>query len=222
MDFDKARFNMVQQQVRPWDVLDDRVLEVLGTTPREMFTPEPYRTLAYADTRIPLGQFENRECTMLNPNIEGRILQHISLTPDDVVLEIGTGSGYLTACMAKLARHVDSVDIDPAMTAMAEKNLAALGIENFTLRTGDAAQGWYLCKPTYDAIVITGSLPAVPECYKKQLKEGGRLFIVTGEAPVMTAHLVTRTGKNQWSMEDIFETCIDSLVHGEAAKAFAF
>ena len=222
MDFDKARYNMVEQQVCPWDVLNNDVLEILSSVPRELFTPEAYKNLAYADTRIPLGSFENHGCFMLNPVIEGRILQHLAITDDDVVLEIGTGSGYLTACIAKLARHVDSVDINPDMTAMAEKNLTALGISNFQLRTGDASNGWYECKPAYDAIAITGSLPAVPECYKRSLKVGGRLFVVTGDAPVMTAQLVTRTSQNEWVTESVFETCIDTLVHGEKAKAFVF
>ena len=213
---------MVEQQVRPWDVLNDDVLEVLSKVPRETFAPEAYKNLAYADTRIPLGSFEEHGSFMLNPVIEGRILQHLNLSDDDVVLEIGTGSGYLTACMARLARHVDSVDINPEMTAMADKNLAALGISNFILKTGDAANGWYECKPAYDAIAITGSMPAVPECYKRSLKVGGRLFVVTGEAPVMTAQLVTRTSQNEWTTESVFETCIDPLVHAEKAKAFVF
>jgi len=222
MDYEKARFNMVEQQVRPWDVLDARVLEVLSTVPREAFAPAAYKNLAYADTRIPLGSDEEHSNCMLNPNIEGRILQHLAITEDDVVLEIGTGSGYLTACIAKLARHVDSVDIDPAMTAMAEKNLAAQGIGNFSLKTGDASKGWDESKPSYNAIAITGSMPAVPESYKRLLKQGGRLLVVTGGAPVMTAQLVTRTGKNTWTTESVFDTCIDPLTHAEKAEAFVF
>lgn len=222
MDFDKARFNMVEQQVRPWDVLNHDVLEVLSSVPREVFAPEAYKNLAYADTRIPLGSFEEHGSFMLNPNIEGRILQHLAITEDDVVLEIGTGSGYLTACIAKLARHVDSVDINPAMTAMAEKNLSGLGINNFQLRTGDASKGWYECKPAYDAIALTCSMPAVPECYRRSLKVGGRLFVVTGDAPVMTAQLVTRTSQNEWTTESVFETCIDPLLHAEKAESFVF
>jgi protein-L-isoaspartate(D-aspartate) O-methyltransferase len=222
MDFDKARYNMVEQQVRPWDVLDPRVLEVISSIPRENFTPVAYKNLSYADTRIPIGSYEQQASFMLNPIIEGRILQHLAICDDDVVLEIGTGSGYLTACIAKLARHVDSVDINPDMTTMAEKNLTELGISNFLLRTGDASNGWYECKPAYDAIAITGSLPAIPECYKRSLKEGGRLFVVTGDAPVMTAQLITRINKKEWKTESVFETCIDSLVHGELPEHFVF
>ena len=209
MDFEKARFNMVEQQIRPWDVLDARVLEVLGAIPREDFTPERYRNLAYVDTRIPLTD-DAGGCCMLNPIIEGRIMQHLNIGEDDVVLEIGAGTGYLTACLSKLARHVDAVEINENLSEQAEKNLAAHNITNVNVSTGDASKGWEQ-KHSYDAIAITGSMPAIPEAYKKLLKIGGRLFVVTGEAPAMTAHLVTRTDKNKWSVEDLFETSIDSL-----------
>ena len=220
MDFEKARYNMVEQQIRPWDVLDPRVLEVLGSVPRENFTPEHYRNLAYVDTRIPLNDSEGG-CCMLNPNIEGRILQHLNICKDDVVLEIGTGTGYLTACLAKLARHVDSVEIDEDLCSQAEKNLAKLGIDNATIIEGDATRDLSQ-KQFYDAIAITGSMSAIPEVYKKMLKVGGRLFVVTGQAPVMTAHLVTRTGDKEWTIKDVFETSIDSLCGAEKAKTFEF
>ena len=221
MDFDKARYNMVEQQVRPWDVLDNRVLQVISEVPREAFTPEAYKKLAYADTSIPLGQYEGVECHMLHPILDGRLIQSLNLTDEDTVLEIGTGSGYLTACLAKLARHVDSVDINPDFTAMAEKNLAPFGLKNIMLSTGDAAKGWNQ-KRFYDAIVITGSMPVIPEAYKKSLKQGGRLVVITGEAPAMTAKLVTRVGENEWSTEVLFETCLEPLLHTEQAKAFTF
>ncbi len=211
MDFEIARFNMVEQQVRPWDVSNPRVLEVIGEIPRENFTPDEYKNMAYVDTRIPLGQYENQPCNMANPNIEGRILQALDVQPDDLVLEIGTGSGYLTACLAKLGRHVDSVDINPDMTAMAEKNLQALGINNVNLSTGDACKTWDQ-KHNYDAIAITASLKTIPQGYKKLLKPGGRMFVVTGEPPVMTARLVTRTGKDSWTVEDLFETNIEPMI----------
>ncbi|MGD8934710.1 MAG: protein-L-isoaspartate O-methyltransferase [Gammaproteobacteria bacterium] len=221
MDFNKARFNMVEQQVRPWDVLDPRVLNVIGNIPREQFVPEESRKLAYADTRIPIGHFEGRTSHMLNPVIEGRLLQSLAIGEDDTVLQIGTGTGYITACLATLARHVDSVDINPDMTALAEKNLARLEITNVTLSTGDAAEKWEQ-KQFYDCIAIMGSLPAIPDFYKKALKEGGRMFVVTGDAPVMKALLVTRISKNEWTVDELFETCIDPLINAEKPAQFIF
>jgi protein-L-isoaspartate(D-aspartate) O-methyltransferase len=221
MDFDKARHNMVEQQVRPWDVLDNRVLEVISEVPREVFAPDAYKKLAYADTSIPLGEYEGSKCSMLHPILDGRLMQSLDITDDDVVLEIGTGSGYLTACLAKLARHVDSVDINPDMTALAEKNLAAFDLNNINLSTGDAAKGWNQ-KPFYDVIAITSSMPEIPEVYKNALKQGGRLFVITGEAPAMTAWLVTRIGKNQWTTEDLFETSIAPLINTAQTEEFVF
>jgi protein-L-isoaspartate(D-aspartate) O-methyltransferase len=221
MDFEKARYNMVEQQVRPWDVLDDRVLQVISEVPREAFAPEAYKKLAYADASIPLGEYEGSRCCMLHPVVDGRLIQSLNITEDDTILEVGTGSGYLTACLARLGRHVDSVDINPEMTAMAEKNLAALDINNINLSTGDASKGWDQ-KRFYDVIAITASMPGISESYKQSLKEGGRMFVVVGEAPVMTACLVTRTGKNEWTTEELFETSIDCLVNASEAEAFVF
>jgi len=221
MDFNKARFNMVEQQVRPWDVLDPRVLNVIGNIPREQFVPEESRKLAYADTRIPIGHYEGRTSHMLNPVVEGRILQSLAIGEDDTVLQIGTGTGYITACLATLARHVDSVDINPEMTSMAEKNLARFEISNVTLSTGDGSVRWEQ-KQFYDCIAIMGSLPAIPDFYKKSLKEGGRMFVVTGDAPVMKALLVTRISKNEWTVDELFETCIDPLINAEKPAQFIF
>ena len=211
MDFEKARFNMVEQQVRPWDVLNPRVLDVISEVPRENFTPDEYKNLAYVDTRIPLGSYEEHPCDMSNPNIEGRILQALDVQDNDLVLEIGTGSGYLTACLAKLGRHVDSVDINEDMTAMAEKNLQSLNIDNVNLSAGDASKGWEQ-KRNSDVIAITAAMESIPDSYKKLLKPGGRLFVVTGEPPAMTAQLVTRTGENSWTVEDLFETSIEPMI----------
>jgi len=211
MDFEKARYNMVEQQVRPWDVLNPRVLDVLSEIPRENFTPDKYKAMAYVDTRIPLGSYEDHTCTMANPNIAGRILQALDVQQEDLVLEIGTGSGYLTACLARMGRHVDSVDISEEMTAMAEKNLLTLGIDNVNLATGDASKTWEQ-KQSYDAIVITPAMKSIPDSYKKLLKTGGRMFVVTGEAPAMTAHLVTRTDKDSWTVEYLFETNIEPMI----------
>ena len=211
MDFEKARFNMVEQQVRPWDVLDPRVLAVISEIPREQFTPNEYKNLAYVDTRIPLGQYEDHVCNMSKPIIEGRILQEMNICEDDLILEIGTGSGYLTACLAKLGRHVDSVDINEDLTAMAEKNLNALGINNVNLVSGDASEGWQQ-KTSYDVIIISAAMKNIPDSYKKLLTTGGRMFVVVGEAPVMTAHRITRTGKNEWQDETLFETSIEPII----------
>ena len=211
MDFEKARFNMVEQQVRPWDVLDSRVLAVISEVPREQFAPDKYKNLAYVDTRIPLGEFEDHPCNMANPNLDGRILQELDVQDEDLILEIGTGSGYLTACLAKLGRHVDSVDINEDLTAMAEKNLQALNIDNVNLSTGDASKTWEQ-KQNYDVIAITAAMKSIPQSYKKLLKTGGRMFVVTGKAPAMTAHRVTRIGKNEWTTEDLFETSIEPMI----------
>jgi len=211
MDFEKARFNMVEQQVRPWDVLNPRVLDVISEVPREQFAPEAFKNLAYVDTRIPLGRFEDKPCTMANPIIDGRILQELDIQDDDLILEIGTGSGYLTACLAKLGRHVDTVDINEELTAMAEKNLQSLNITNVNLTTGDASKNWDQ-KRNYDVIAITAAMKTIPENYKKLLKPNGRLFVVTGEAPAMTAYRITRTGDNTWKTEELFETNIEPMI----------
>jgi protein-L-isoaspartate(D-aspartate) O-methyltransferase len=221
MDYNQARFNMVEQQVRPWDVLDPRVLNVIGNIPRELFVPENCKQLAYADMRVPLGTYEGHTSHMLNPVIEGRLLQSLAISEDDTVLQIGTGTGYITACLATLAHHVDSVDINPEMTALAEKNLAMFEITNVTLSTGDGSKKWEQ-KQFYDCIAIMGSLPAVPEFYKNTLKKGGRMFVVTGDAPVMKALLVTRIGKNEWTVDELFETCIDPMIHAEKLEKFVF
>ncbi len=221
MDFNQARFNMVEQQVRPWDVLDPRVLNVIGNIPRELFVPEDCKQLAYADIPVPIGEYEGRSSHMLNPVIEGRLLQSLQITGNDTVLQIGTGTGYITACLATLARHVDSVDINPEMTELAEKNLAHFEITNINLSTGDGSRKWEQ-KQFYECIAIMGSLPEVPEFYKKALKEGGRMFVVVGDAPVMKALLVTRIGKNEWTLDELFETCIEPLINAEKPAEFVF
>lgn len=211
MNFEQARFNMVEQQVRPWDVLDSRVLDVIGEIPREIFAPQQYKNLAYADTAIPLGSYEGHPCTMAHPIIDGRILQELDIQGEDLILEIGTGSGYLTACLAALGRHVDSVDINAEMTAMATKSLQALGINNVILSTGDASKTWQQ-KHNYDVIVIAAAMKSIPDSYKKLLKINGRMFVVTGNAPVMTARRVTRIDNNEWTSEELFETSIEPMI----------
>lgn len=215
MDFETARFNMVEQQVRPWEVLDQTVLDRLAATPRERFVPKDYARLAYADARIPLGEGE----VMMPPREEARLLQALALTPRDHVLEVGTGSGYLAALAAGLARRVTTVEISPDRRAEAERNLA--GYDNVATVEGDAAQGWAAAAP-YDAIAVTGSLPVLDDAFLHQLKPGGRLFVVVGEAPAMEARLVTRVGARDFATESLFETVLPPLAGARRPNRFEF
>ncbi len=212
---DQCRYNMVEQQVRPWDVLDDRVLSTLETIPRDRFVPPRYINLAYADSAIPLNDSEN----MMHPIIEGRILQLLKLQPEDDVLEIGTGSGYLTACLAHLACHVDSIEIDEALAKRAAQTLLEQGVFNINL---SCANGLDLpaAGKKYNAIILTGGVSEIPQAFKNALAENGKMFVVDGEAPVMTAHIITRMGENEWSDETVFETVLNLLVHGEQKPEF--
>lgn len=215
MDFEAARFNMVEQQVRPWEVLDQAVLDRLAATPRERFVPEEYRRLAYADTRIPLGGGD----VMMPPREEGRLLQALALTPRDHVLEVGTGSGYLAALTAGLARRVTTVEVSPERKARAAGLLAEYG--NVEAIEGNAVRGWEAAAP-YDAIAVTGSLPVLDESFLRQLKPGGRLFVVVGEEPAMEARLVTRTGAGDWATESLFETVLPPLAGAARPNRFEF
>lgn len=206
MNLEQARFNMIEQQIRPWEVLDPKVLDVLAKVPREEFVPKAYRHLAFADMEIPLGHGE----AMMAPRIEGRMLQALDVQPTDVALEVGTGSGYITACLARLAGQVYSVEIVEEFKLAAQKRLAALGITNASLRTGDAALGWKQ-QPRYDVIAVTGSLPVYHEGFESSLALGGRLFVVVGEPPVMEAMLVTRVGEREFARIKLFETCLKPL-----------
>ena len=216
-DFEQARFNMIEQQVRTWEVLDQRVLDIMSRIPRENFVPEQYRSLAFADTNIPLG---NKQ-VMMAPNVEGRLLQALNITPDDSILEIGTGSGYLTACLASLGKHVTSIDIAPGFTAMASSNLADQGISNITLETADVASG-LANGEQYNVIAVTGSLPVLQQQFYENLKIGGRLFVITGNLPIMEALLITRVNQDNWSRECLFETCLPPLEHASKPQGFVF
>lgn len=211
INFEQARFNMIEQQIRPWEVLDQRVLDVIGQTPREDFVPPRYRNLAFADMRIPLGHGQ----VMMNPNIEGRLLQALRIQPSDSVLEVGTGSGYLTACLARLGSHVTSVDIFADFTESAQQKLTRHGIKNIRLHTGDAARGW---NGRYDAIALTGSLPELPESWRQCLNLDGRLFVILGNPPVMDATLITRTGEQEWFEESLFDTEFPPLINASRPK----
>lgn len=193
-----ARHNMVQQQIRPWNVFDSRVLEVLSELPRDRFVPDEYRGVAYADTEIPMA---DGRCMMV-PRMEAKMLQALDIQPADKILEVGTGCGFVTACLARLGGEVVTLEADSELSAQAEKELEALGINNVLLLNRDPAAN----EGPYDAIAVNGSLPVLGEALKRQLKVGGRLFAVTGEGPDMTAELVTRVGEDAWRSEALFET----------------
>ena len=218
MDFDveSARRQMIEQQVRAWDVLDGRVLDVLSRVPREHFVPEAYREVAFADTAIPLP---HGQC-MLPPKVDGRLLQALDLGRSDEVLEVGTGSGFLTACLARLAQHVRTLEIFPDLSLAAVRALQALSVTNVTAETADATtlEGSGL----YDAIALTASLPAYDPRFERALRPGGRLFVVVGTAPVMEARLVTRVGEDQWVSEALFETVIPPMVNAVGPDPFRF
>ena len=221
MDLEQTRYNMVEQQIRPWDVLDQKVLNLLFELRREEFVPAVYRSLAFVDMEIPLGYGE----VMLAPKMEARILQELQIKKTDRILEVGSGSGYLTALLAKQGEHVYSVEIVPELKAMAEKNLQAHGISNVTLEQSDAARGWPDHGP-YDVIVLTGSTPVLPEAFQNSLKTGGRLFAVVGDAPVMEAVLVTCVAQEKeagvYNTISLFETCIPLLKNAQQPERFVF
>lgn len=221
MDLEQSRFNMVEQQIRPWDVLDQEVLKLLFELRREEFVPAAYRSLAFVDMEIPLGHGE----VMLAPRFEARILQELQIKETDRVLEVGTGSGYLTALLARSGEHVYSVELVPELKAMAEKNLSAHGIGNVTLDLGDASRGWTAHAP-YDVIVLTGSTPVLPDAFRKSLKPGGRLFAVVGDAPVMRAVLVNCLAQegeaDAYNTVGLFETCIPPLKNAKQPERFTF
>lgn len=217
MDLAQARFNMVEQQIRTWGVLDETVLDLLFEVKREHFIPAKWRELAFVDMETPIKQ----GVTSLPPKVEARIAQELHIQANDKILEVGTGCGYLTALLAKLGRHVYSVDIDAELTALARENLVREGIENVTLETGDAAQGWSGHAP-YDVIVLTGSLPVLPEVFAKQLATGGRLFAIVGDAPVMRANLYVKGEDGKLAGRTIFDTVVRPLKNALQPERFVF
>ena len=217
MNIEQARFNMVEQQIRPWEVLDQTVLDLLYVVRREEFVPPGYRTLAFSDLEIPIGHGQ----TMMQPKVEARILQEVAPKSTDKVLEVGTGSGYMAALLAHRARHVYSVEIVPALKSLGEANLRRAGVANVTVETGDAARGWQRQAP-YDVIVLTGSTPELPEAFLAQLAPGGRLFAVVGEAPVMEARLVTCVAPGSFNSVDLFETVLAPLANALERDKFEF
>lgn len=217
MNFETARTQMIKQQIRAWNVLDSHILELIETTPREDFVPTSYRSLAFADTNIPLGNDQ----VMLTPKEEARILQALKIQPTDRVLEIGTGSGYFTALLAKQAQSVVSLDISSEFSNNAKQKLTALGLTNVDLRVGDAAQGYDKDGP-YDVIVITGALYNIPEIYRKILNTNGRLFAIVGQKPAMEALLMIKTDKNHWQSQLLFETVVPLLINAKQPNPFTF
>jgi protein-L-isoaspartate(D-aspartate) O-methyltransferase len=216
MNIEQARFNMIEQQIRPWDVLDPTVLDLLFVVKREDFTPPAYRNLAFADLEIPLGDGQ----VMLAPRVEAKLLQELGIRKTDKVLEIGTGSGYMAALLAARADHVLTVESRPELAETARRNLENAGITNVSVEVGDGSNGWSKGGP-YDAIVVSGSLVQVPDALLKQLRIGGRMAVIVGEAPVMEAQLVTCTAENTYSTVNLFETVIPPLVGGQKKAAFA-
>jgi protein-L-isoaspartate(D-aspartate) O-methyltransferase len=221
MDIEQARLNMIQQQIRPWEVLDPTVLELLSVVKRERFVPAAHKDLAFADVEIPLGTKGVTGQSMLAPKIEARMLQELSIKAKDKVLEIGSGSGYMAALLAARAEFVYTVDIDPELVELARKNLQQAGVANVSVDLGDAAQGWSLYAP-YDVIVVSASTPVLPEAMLKQLKIGGRLIAVVGEAPAMQVQLVTRSDEEAFTTVSVFETVVAPLVNATQRKKFVF
>ena len=217
MSHETARFNMIEQQIRTWEVLDPVVLALLDEVPRENFVTESQVGLAFADVELPIGYGQ----TMLLPKLEGRILQALAVKKTDKVLLIGTGSGYLTALLAKLTAHVHAVEINPALSILAGSRLLKQGIHNVTLHVGDASSGFANNAP-YDVIVFTGSLQLRPIVAENMLNIGGRLFAVVGEMPIMQANLTQRISQQSFREETLFETCLPPLENGPQAAKFEF
>jgi len=217
MNLEQARSNMVEQQIRTWEVLDQDVLDLLYQVPREAFVRPEHRALAFSDLQLPIGEGE----TMWEPKLEARVLQELAPRKSDRVLEVGTGSGYFTALLAHRAAQVHSVELKPGLAAFGRANLERHGIEHVLLEPGDAARGWPRHAP-YDVIVLTGSTPVLPQAFLEQLEVGGRLFAVVGEAPAMAARLVTRTAPGAFHAADLFETVIAPLVNAEHPPRFRF
>lgn len=217
MNFEQARFNMVEQQIRPWEVLDFDVLDLLMSVRREEFVPEAYKSLALSEAEIPLGH----GASMLIPVIEGKILQAIQVKRSDKVLEVGAGSGYFAALLAARADWVRTVEIDPALVTMAHENLKRYGVENVIVEEGDAIRGWPSNAP-YDLIVVSGGVPFIPETLLQQIKVGGRLFAFVGEPQLMTATLVTQVSEGNFRTESLFENAVPMMRNAPQKSQFKF
>ena len=217
MNFDQARFNMVEQQIRPWEVLDNKVLSLLESIHREDFVPVRYRKLAFADIAIPL----NCSQFMMRPKIEARMLQALDLKEDETVLEIGTGSGFITACLAALAKRVVSVELFEDLHREAAARLADKNVNNAELFVGDVMGGWQP-EQAHDVVVVTGSVHEIPEQFLGWVNPGGRMFVIRGESPAMEALLLTRQDVTEWAVESLFETDLPALVNASREPEFKF
>ena len=216
-NIEQTRFNMVAQQIRPWYVFDDTVLDLLYKFKREEFAPAESRAMAFVDMEIPLGHGQ----VMLTPKMEARIVQELHINKTDKILEVGSGSGYMTALLAEKGVHVYSVEIIPELKTMAENNLRAHGIANVTLELGNAAQGWSQHGP-YDVIILTASTPVLPDAFQNSLNPGGRLFAIVGEDPVMEALIVTCVAPGEFTTANLFETSTASLINARQPTRFSF
>ena len=217
MNFEQARSNMIEQQIKPWNVPNQSVLDLISEIHREDFMPDQYKRLALADTRIPLAHGQ----VTMTPKVEARLLQALEIKPEDEILEIGTGCAYLTALLAKSGHHVLSIDIHPEFTEEARVKLQQHDIHNVTLESGDAVHGWQQSSP-YDVIVFTGSVPFLEDCIQQQLKPGGRLCVITGQSPAMEARLITRISENDWYDKVLFETDLPELEGAAQVEPFKF
>jgi protein-L-isoaspartate(D-aspartate) O-methyltransferase len=215
MNIEQARFNMIEQQIRPWNVLDQDVLDALVVVKREEFVPAACKSLAFVDTEIPLGHGE----AMFTPKLEARLLQEVQLKKHETVLEIGAGSGYKAALLAHKGRHVTTVEILPELKAMAESNLAKAGVTNATVELGNGAQGWANGAP-FDVIVISGALEVLPEAFLKQVKVGGRIAAILGQAPVMSCNIITRVSETAYDTVKVFETNVKNLSSAKSPSHF--
>lgn len=222
MDFERARYNMVEQQIRPWDVLDPTVLDLLLTVKREDFVPAAYRSMAFADLEIPLVvDGRNTGETMFPPRVEARVLQALDVRRQDHVLEVGTGSGYLAALLARSARHVQTCEIDAGLAAFGRANLERAGIRNVAVEHRDGAVLPVGTEP-FDVIVLSGAVAFVPDAFLQRLSVGGRLFAITGEDPVMEARVFTRTDASTFAAKTLFETSAKRLAGFPVNERFRF
>jgi len=217
LNVEAARRHMVESQIRPWEVLDARILELMARAPREDFVAPQYRKLAFADMNLPLGHGQG----MMSPKVEARLLQALEIGPNDRILEIGTGSGFVTWLLANLGKHVYSVEIIPEFNAQAAEKLAAHGVTNVTLEVGDAARGWDRHAP-YDVILLTGSVPILADAFRQSLAAGGRLAAIVGQPPVMEAMLIRRPGAESFTALGLFETSLPPLVNAPQPDRFVF
>ena len=217
MDTSQARQNTINSQIRPWGGLNYIANNALRDIPREQFVPEAYQNLAFADIEIPLTD----KAKMLSPKIEGRLLDALNIQKDETVLEIGTGSGYLTAVVSQLCQSITSIEIDETLSASAQEKLDALNITNAQLEVGDASQGWH-SNDFFDIVIVGSAVPKITGRYFHLLNVGGRIFVVEGTGSAMSAKLITRISEHKWETKTLFETQLDTMQGLETAESFEF